>query len=169
MTPPPPPSVQIPPEKPITESAFAPALDNADMEMVNLVEVMTRQIIQETNKAVENKEMPKDPWLIALMIVGIAAYMVKNLVMPLVEKKKKEKNGEGEDTVLSELKNLSGKLEKSALNAELANLAHSIVVQKDADGIPVLLTIPKHMRETAEIMSRVSDTLEKIESHFHEK
>src|SRR3990167_7870475 len=84
------PSVQIPPEKPITESAFAPALDNADMEMVNLVEVMTRQIIQETNKAVENKEVPKDPYVIAIMILGIAMYMVKNLVMPFV---RSEKNG----------------------------------------------------------------------------
>src|SRR3990167_11328310 len=144
------PSVQIPPEKPITESAFAPALDNADMEMVNLVEVMTRQIIQETNKAVENKEVPKDPYVIAIMILGIAMYMVKNLVMPFVEKKKNGNNAN-----------------KCEIDSQIAGQAHLIICAKDQDGIPILLSIPKHIRETVKIMQKVSDTIEKIESHFH--
>lgn len=152
--------------RPLTPSITAPALDNADMEMVNMIQNIVQRNNRELRKDIDSMNPLNDAWMIAMVILGIAAYMVKNFVMPFVDKRK---NGNGKvcdmKDAVRKLEEISNKLD--GLNAPKANEAHGIVCTKDSDGLPVLLSIPRHMRRSNELMDHIVETLKNIDSHFH--
>lgn len=64
---------------------------------------------------------------------------------------------------------MTGELHKSTVNTQLATEAHSLILTKDQDNIPILLSIPKTMREISGTMKRLDKTLVRIDDHLHDK
>jgi len=122
----------------------SPTLTKADYKMVEMVNSMTREIVKEVNQKNLQEVKQSDALMMAIMMVGVAVYMVKHLVMPMLDRR----NGNG------------GKID-----AKLANEAHSITAHRDTDGVPMLLSIPKMLREFTDIMKDHSKAMEKLANH----
>lgn len=107
------------------------------------------QMVQEVAKEVAKNipEQGSDPLLIAMGMVGIAAYMVKNLVMPMMDKK--NKNGEKKDP-------------------EIANAAHKEILRSDENNIPYIRstqTTPRLISEFKEEVKGLKEAMQKLANH----
>jgi len=79
-------------------------------------------------------------------------------------------NGNGNNSmneIKTALENVTSELHKATINTDLATNAHNLILTKDSDKIPILLSIPKLLRDNVKVLDRLSRVLDKIEIHLH--
>ncbi len=104
--------------------------------------------------------------IIGVVVVAVSVLLYVLWRMGII---RKTENGNGDTDILDSLNRVTEELHRTTVNTKLATDAHSIILTKDQDGVPIILAIPKYLRDIMKITDRVSKTLDKLESHLHEK
>lgn len=110
--------------------------------------IETQAVMRVVEKAVdkEMQDLPaqtSDIYMMAIMTIGVAAYMVKHIVLPILEAKK---GGGKEDPAI-------------------ANRANLLILKEDQDGIPYIQSIPKALRDFTTQVTNMNHTLTKLYNH----
>jgi len=68
----------------------------------------------------------------------------------------------GNSDIIQSLENVTEQLHQTTVNSKLANEAHSAILTKNQDGIPVILTIPEELRKVTKVLERLAKVLDKM-------
>jgi len=122
-----------------TELAI-PALDAVDLEMLTAM--------NEIAKALGEQQSGSETVMLIVMIFGVAGWMVKNLILPFMEKRK---NGNCPP--------------EKREDAELANKAHKEILRSDEKDIPYIRSLPRLLREFKDEVKGLKEATRDLVNH----
>ena len=116
--------------------------------------IETQAVMRVVEKAVDKEiqDLPaktSDIYMMAIMTIGVAVFMVKHLVLPVIEARKERDSG----------------VSSSKEDPAQANRANALILKEDLDGIPYIQSIPKCLRDFTAQITIMNETLTKLYNH----